>query len=115
MGEEDDGGRDGAGSYGLGPRPTAVASSVTFHPLKDSASGSGSDDGAGDDDELSERFVRPYLDSSASDEDGGAAALLREGHVLSLADESGIVMEFSVGHLGVEGQSDDDEKGENVG
>ena len=113
MGEEDDGERDGAGSYGLGPRPTAVASSVTFHPLKDSASGS--DDGAGDDDELLERFVRPYLDSSASDEDGGAAALLREGHVLSLADESGIVMEFSVGHLGVEGQSDDDEKGENVG
>jgi hypothetical protein len=111
MGEDDDDEHcDGAGSYGLGPRPTAVASSVTFHPLKDSASSS---DEAGDD-ELSERFVRPYLDSSASDEDG-AVALLRQGHVLSLVDESGVVMEFSVGHLDVEGGSDDDEKGENMG
>ena len=100
-GEDDD---DEAGSYGLGPRPTAVASSVTFHPLKDSASDEASDD------ELSERFVRPYLDSSASDEDG--VALLREGHVLSLVDESGVVVEFSVGHLDVEGAADD-EKGEN--
>jgi hypothetical protein len=95
-------GGDGNGSYGLGPRPTNAASSVTFHPLRDSSS---YDADEMSDEMLADRFVRPYLEGG---EEVDGVALLRQGHVLSIADEGGVVMEFTVGHVDVDGKDDDD-------
>ena len=108
----------GSGSYGLGKRPTIVAKTVTFHPIKDTMSNNVDDyDDDVSNEELISRFITPYLDySSAVDVDTDEnVAIMKEGHVLSLTDENGSVMEFTIGKLDIdhdENDEDDEEKDE---
>lgn len=93
-------------SYSLGDQPTAVAAAVTFSPVKDSLHSLELREGGDElsEEELSERFLLPYLNL----EDGGEV-ILKEGHTLELKDENGLMLEFTVGHLDMVG---DDEEGE---
>ena len=104
----------GSGSYGLGKRPTIVAKTVTFHPIKDTMSNVDDDDVSNE--ELISRFITPYLESSTVDVDTDEnVAIMKEGHVLSLTDENGSVMEFTIGKLDIdhdENDEDDEEKDE---
>lgn len=102
----------GSGSYGLGKRPTIVAKIVTLHPIKDTMSNVDDDDVS--DEELISRFITPYLDSSTDDVDNDEdVAIMKEGHVLTLTDENGSVMEFTIGKLDIDhDENDDDEKDE---
>ena len=105
------------GSYGLGKRPTIVAKTVTFRPIKDTMS---NDDDDVSNEELISRFISPYLESSSTDdvvndENESVMAIMKEGHVLSLTDDNGNVMEFTIGKLDVdhdENNEDDEEKDE---
>lgn len=109
------------GSYGLGKRPTIVAKTVTFHPIKDTMSNNVDDyDDDVSNEELISRFITPYLESSSADdvdndENENVMAIMKEGHVLSLTDDNGNVMEFTIGKLDVdhdENNEDDEEKDE---
>jgi hypothetical protein len=111
-----------SGSYGLGKRPTNVAKTITLHPIKDTLSNVNNDDEEVSDEELIVRFITPYLDSSSTtdfininnDENNENVAIMKEGHVLTLTDENGIVMEFTIGKLDIhdDNEDDNDEKDE---
>ena len=88
-------------SYNLGNKPTSstIASSITFHPLKDSLTSLDYKEGGGgdglSDEEVMERFITPYLNL----EDDGDEIFVNGGHMLTLKDENGFLLEFKVGHM----------------
>mmetsp|Transcript_15302 Transcript_15302/g.36713 ORF Transcript_15302/g.36713 Transcript_15302/m.36713 type:complete len:915 (-) Transcript_15302:146-2890(-) len=89
--------------YTLGAIPAAVAASVTFLPVKDSLRNLELREGGDDisDEELLGRFVTPYLDL---EDDNGGDVILKEGHSLVLKDDNGASLEFTVGHVDMEGE-----------
>jgi len=109
----DNGEENESESYTLGNPPSDIAHSVTFAPMRDSLHTLELKERGGDefsDEEISERFVVPYLNM---DEDGdGNGVVLREGHTLVLKDDNGVSLEFMVSHLDLVG--DDSENEESV-
>ena len=109
----DNGEENESESYTLGNPPSDIAHSVTFAPIRDSLHTLELKERGGDefsDEEISERFVVPYLNM---DEDGdGNGVVLREGHTLVLKDDNGVSLEFMVSHLDLVG--DDSENEESV-
>ena len=99
---------DDSESYTLGAPPTQLASSITLSPIVDSLHTLSLRERDGDefsDEELTERFVLPYLNS---EEDG--ECIMKEGHTLTLKDDNGVVLEFMVGYLDMSEGSDDEEE-----
>lgn len=76
--------------------PPAPATSVTFAPVEDSwnnlVSGEGGD--AISDEEIMERFLKPFLEETG--------AILKKGHTLKLRDENGKLLEMIVTHMDLE-------------
>lgn len=76
--------------------PPAKATAVTFAPVEDSwnnlVSGEGGDDIS--DEEIMERFVKPFLEERG--------AILKKGHTLKLRDENGKLLEMIVTHMYLE-------------
>lgn len=95
-------------SYNLGNKPTSstIASSITFHPLKDSLTSLDYKEGGGgdglSDEEVMERFIFPYLNL----EDDGDEIFVNGGHMLTLKDENGLMLEFKVGNLDLGGEEE---------
>jgi len=69
---------------------------VTFSPLEDSLRTLEGSEGGDElsDDEVLDRFVRPYTESDEK-------AMVKKGHVLLLRDENGKMLEFVVTHVGL--------------
>ena len=90
-------------------KKVAQATSVSFAPLEDSLNALTSSEGGDElsDDEILERFVRPYVDSN-----DGELQLLKKGHLICLRDESGRRLDFYVSHLELEEAETEDEKTE---
>jgi hypothetical protein len=90
-------------------KEVAQVTSVSFAPVDDSLNALTSSEGGDDlsDDEILERFVRPYLNSN-----DGNFQLLKKGHLISLRDESGRRLEFYVSQMELEDTEDDDGKTE---
>jgi monoamine oxidase len=78
--------------------PPAAATAVTFAPVEDSwnnlVSGEGGDNIS--DEEVMERFVKPFLEERG--------AVLKKGHTLKLRDENGKLLEMIVTHMDLEGE-----------
>ena len=112
----DNGEENESESYTLGNPPTDIAHSVTFAPIRDSLHTLELKERGGDefsDEEISERFVVPYLNMEEDDgNDGNSVVVLREGHTLVLKDDNGVSLEFMVSHLDLVG--DDSENEESV-
>jgi len=102
----------------LGNPPTDTAHSVTFAPIRDSLHTLELKERGGDefsDEEISERFVVPYLIMEEDDgNDGNSVVVLREGHTLVLKDDNGVSLEFMVSHLDLVGDDDNSENEESV-
>jgi hypothetical protein len=99
----------------LGKRPTNVAKTITLHPIKDTLCNvNNNDEEEVSDEELIVRFITPYLDSSSTDfnndnnDENENVAIMKEGHVLTLTDENGIVMEFTIGKLDINDENEND-------
>jgi len=110
----DNGEENESESYTLGNPPSDIAHSVTFAPIRDSLHTLELKERGGDefsDEEISERFVVPYLNMD-EDGDGNSVVVLREGHTLVLKDDNGVSLEFMVSHLDLVG--DDSENEESV-
>lgn len=88
-----------------------VVSSVTFSPVEDSYNNLVASEGGDDieDEELKERFVDNYLNM----DEGADAIIMKEGNVISMADENGKVLDFIVSHISESG--DAEEEGEESG
>lgn len=88
--------------------PSAVAS-VTFSPVEDSLSSLEASEGGDEigDDEITERFVTPYVNLEEDDSD----ALIKKGHVLTLHDDNNKALDFIVTHVELEGAAEDEEEG----
>ena len=114
---EKDGEENESESYTLGTPPTEIAHSVTFAPLRDSLHTLELKERGGDefsDEEISERFVVPYLNMDEDNGNDGNSVVLREGHTLVLKDDNGVSLEFMVAHLDLVGDNDDSENEESV-
>lgn len=75
--------------------PPSVAKSITFSPVEDSWNNLISTEGGDDisDEEIMERFVKPFLDESG--------AVLKKGHTLKLRDENDKLLEMIVTHMDI--------------
>ena len=115
---ENEGEENESESYTLGNPPSDIAHSVTFAPIRDSLHTLELKERGGDefsDEEISERFVVPYLNMDEDDgNDGNSVVVLREGHTLVLKDDNGVSLEFMVSHLDLVGDDDDSENEESV-
>lgn len=111
--DNDDGEECESKAYNMGNKPTSIASSITFHPLKDSLTSLDYKEGGGgdglSDEEVLERFITPYLNLD-DDDDTDGQVFMTGGHMLTLRDENGFMLEFKIGNLHLEG----DEEGEYV-
>lgn len=96
----------GSGDMALVVTPPAVAHSVTFSPVKDSLHSLELSEGGDElsEDEINERFVTPYLNM----EDAGEV-VLKEGHTLVLMDANKVSLEFTVSHLDMDGDDEEEE------
>lgn len=111
---EDDEGAYGSGDMALCATRPSVAAGVTLSPVKDSLYNLELSEGGDEigESEIMDRFVGPYLNL---DED---VAIAKVGHTLTLMDDNGKSLEFTVTHLDmVGGESDmdsdvEDEAGE---
>ena len=65
-------------AYNMGNKPTSIASSITFHPLKDSLTSLDHKEGGGgdglSDEEVLERFITPYLNLDDDDDTMGKSS-----------------------------------------
>ncbi len=89
----------------LSQEPSAV-SSVTFSPVQDSLNNLQASEG-GDtisDEELLERFIQPYLDTSTE-----APITTKLGHILYLKDDNDKTCEFIITHLGDETEDEEED------
>lgn len=94
------------------PVPPKVTS-MTFSPVDDSLSTLEAREGGDEisDEELMDRFVTPYLNLEE------ATVLVKKGNVLTLTDDSGSRLEFTVTHMELEGapaEKAEDEDGEST-
>jgi len=115
LNSNDNGEENESESYTLGNPPSDIAHSVTFAPIRDSLHTLELKERGGDefsDEEISERFVVPYLNMDEDGNDGNSNVVLREGHTLVLKDDNGVSLEFMVSHLDLVG--DDSENEESV-
>lgn len=85
-------------------------SSATFSPLEDSIAALEAGEGGDEisDEELMDRFVRPYTEDPSG-------ALLKKGHILTLRDENGKMLEVMVSHMDVEGAPEVEETASEFG
>jgi hypothetical protein len=83
-----------------------TAFSVTYSPVEDSLNSLVASEGGDDieDEELTSRFVTPYLDT----ENVSRSVVAKEGHVVSMRDENGKQLDFIVTHVD-EGEERDEE------
>jgi hypothetical protein len=88
------------------PKPVT---SVTFSPVDDSLQNLESSEGELSDEEITKRFITPYLNLEALE----LCVLVKKGHVVKLTDDNGRHLEFMVTHVELEGadQDEDEEEG----
>eukprot|EP00521_Asterionellopsis_glacialis_P006060 CAMPEP_0195281508 /NCGR_PEP_ID=MMETSP0707-20130614/785_1 /TAXON_ID=33640 /ORGANISM="Asterionellopsis glacialis, Strain CCMP134" /LENGTH=907 /DNA_ID=CAMNT_0040340401 /DNA_START=18 /DNA_END=2741 /DNA_ORIENTATION=- len=86
-------------------KPTDVTS-VTFSPIQDSLSILEASEGGDSlsDDEIMDRFVTPYLNTE--DDEG---MIMKRGHVVTMRDDNGKSLEFSVTHVELDGEEEEEE------
>ena len=103
--EGDDKDAYGTGDMALVTSTPAVAAGVTFSPVKDSLHSLELSEGGDElsEDEIMERFVTPYLNMEGGD------VVLKKGHTLVLMDDNRVSLEFTVTHLDMEGDVEDEE------
>ena len=103
--EGDDKDAYGTGDMALITSTPAVAAGVTFSPVKDSLHSLELSEGGDElsEDEIMERFVTPYLNMEGGD------VVLKKGHTLVLMDDNRVSLEFTVTHLDMEGDVEDEE------
>jgi len=101
---EQDSAEESSGDMALLSSQPGVAHSVTFSPVKDSLHSLELSEGGDEiaEEELIERFVKPYLDVEGS-------AVLKQGHTIILRDDNNKALEFTVTHLDTEGDANDEE------
>lgn len=101
---EQDSAEESSGDMALLSSQPGVAHSVTFSPVKDSLHSLELSEGGDEiaEEELIERFVKPYLDVEGS-------AVLKQGHTIILRDHNNKALEFTVTHLDTEGDANDEE------
>ncbi len=101
---EEDSTEENSGDMALLTTQPSVAHSVTFSPVKDSLNSLELSEGGDEiaEEELIERFVKPYLDVDGS-------AVLKQGHTITLRDDNNKSLEFTVTHLDTEGDADAEE------
>lgn len=101
---EEDSAEESSGDMALLTTQPSVAHSVTFSPVKDSLNSLELSEGGDEiaEDELIERFVKPYLDVDGS-------AVLKQGHTITLRDDNNKSLDFTVTYLDTEGDVDDEE------
>ena len=80
--------------------------SVTMSPIEDSLAALEASEGGDEipDDDITSRFVTPYLESMNG--------IMKLGHILTLRDENGKRLEFVVSQMQLDGESDEDEPAE---
>jgi len=102
---EEDSAEESSGDMALLTTQPSVAHSVTFSPVKDSLHSLELSEGGDEiaEEELIERFVKPYLDVDGS-------AVLKKGHTITLRDDNNKSLDFTVTHLDTEGDVDDEEE-----
>ena len=102
---EEDSTEANSGDMALLTSQPSVAHSVTFSPVKDSLHSLELSEGGDEiaEDELIERFVKPYLDVDGS-------AVLKQGHTITLRDDNNKALEFTVTHLDIEGDAEDEDE-----
>ena len=95
----------------------ATVQSVTLSPIQDSLISLQAQETAGDDipdEELQARFVQPYLLDDHNSSKKKKAAVIKQGHILTLRDENGKQLEFVVSHVELakeeDAKGDDDEE-----
>jgi formylmethanofuran dehydrogenase subunit D len=91
------------------PKPVT---SVTYSPVEDSLQNLEASEGELSDEEITERFVAPYLNLEASE----SCILVKKGHVVKMTDDNGKHLEFMVTHVELEGAEigEDEEEGTNT-
>lgn len=101
---EQDSDEENSGDMALLTSQPSVAHSVTFSPVKDSLHSLELSEGGDEisEEELIERFVKPYLDVDGS-------AVLKQGHTIILRDGNNMSLEFTVTHFDIEGDANDEE------
>jgi len=106
---EEDSAEESSGDMALLNTQPSVAHSVTFSPVKDSLHSLELSEGGDEiaEEELIERFVKPYLDVDGS-------AVLKKGHTITLRDDNNKSLDFTVTHLDTEGDVDDEEEVDEV-
>jgi hypothetical protein len=87
--------------------PKSVTS-VTYSPLEDSLQNLESSEGELSDDEITARFITPYLNLEASE----SGVLVKKGHVVKMTDDNGKHLECMVTHVELEGAEQEDEEEE---
>ena len=102
---EEDSAEENSGDMALLTSQPSLAHSVTFSPVKDSLHSLELSEGGDEiaEEELIERFVKPYLDVDGS-------AVLKQGHTILLRDDNNKSLEFTVTHLDTEGDVNDEEE-----
>ena len=102
---EEDSAEASSGDMALLTTHPSVAHSVTFSPVKDSLNSLELSEGGDEiaEEELIERFVKPYLDVDGS-------AVLKQGHTITLRDDNNKSLDFTVTYLDTEGDVDEDEE-----
>ena len=80
----------------------APVNAATFSPIEDSLAALEAAEGGDEisDEEIMERFIRPYTE-------GDADGLIKKGHILTLRDDNGKMLEVMVSHLDVEGLTEE--------
>ncbi|KAL7445485.1 hypothetical protein ACHAXM_011770 [Skeletonema potamos] len=101
---EQDSAEESSGDMALLSSQPSVAHSVTFSPVKDSLHSLELSEGGDEiaEEELIERFVKPYLDVDGS-------AVLKKGHTIILRDDNNKSLEFTVTHFDTDGDVNDAE------
>mmetsp|Transcript_8906 Transcript_8906/g.12314 ORF Transcript_8906/g.12314 Transcript_8906/m.12314 type:complete len:940 (-) Transcript_8906:56-2875(-) len=96
-----------SGDMALLSSAPSIATSVTFSPVEDSISNLEAAEGGDEisDEELSERFVSPYLNFDSATKGN---IMLKVGHVLTIEDENGKHLDFMITHIQREGDDEDE-------
>ncbi len=102
---EEDSSEESSGDMALLTTQPSVAHLVTFSPVKDSLNSLELSEGGDEiaEDELIERFVKPYLDVDGS-------AVLKQGHTITLRDDNNKSLDFTVTYLDTKGDVEDEEE-----
>ena len=100
-----------SGDMALMATKPPIAASVTFSPVKDSLNSLELSEGGDDlsEEEIMSRFVKPYLDL----EEG--VVVLKKGHTLVLRDGNKMMLEFTIGHLDLDGEDEEAAEGDDDG